>query len=102
MKNAFLLCLLLMGSLCAQTTSKNLLIVAQDGSGDFTTVQEAFNAIPLNNTKDVLIRIKKGVYKEKLTLDSTKHHVTIMGEDPETTVLTYDDFSEKSIYKVLN
>jgi pectinesterase len=87
--------LLFTKSLFAQTTSKNLLIVAQDGSGDFTTVQAAFNAIPLNNTKGVLIRIKKGVYKEKLTLDSTKNHVTVMGEDPENTVLTYDDFSGK-------
>ncbi len=81
--------------LFAQNTGKNLLIVAQDGTGDFKTVQEAFNAVPLNNTKAVLIRIKKGIYKEKLTLDSTKNHVTIMGEDAESTVLTYDDFSGK-------
>ena len=95
MRNVLLLCLLLAGSVLAQTTPENLLIVAQDGWADFTTVQAAFNAVPLNNTKDVLIRIKKGVYKEKLTLDSTKNHVTIMGEDPESTVLTYDDFSGK-------
>jgi pectinesterase len=92
----FLLLLSFLGNRAhAQTYNKNLLIVAQDGSGDFTTVQAAFNAIPLNNTKAILIRIKKGIYKEKLTLDSTKNHVTIMGEEAESTVLTYDDFSGK-------
>ena len=85
----------LANSLLAQTSNKNLFTVAQDGSGDFTTVQAAFNAIPFNNTKAVLIRIKEGIYKEKLTLDSTKNHVTIMGEEASNTVLTYDDFSGK-------
>lgn len=97
MKNYFLFLasLFLGNSLFAQITSKNLFVVAQDGSGDFTTVQAAFNAVPLNNTKAVLIRIKKGIYKEKLTLDSTKNHVTLMGDDAEHTVLTYDDYSGK-------
>lgn len=95
MRNCLFLSLFLVNFSFAQTAHKNLLTVAQDGSGDFTTVQTAFNTIPLNNTKHVLIRIKKGIYKEKLTLDSTKNHVTIMGEDAENTVLTYDDFSGK-------
>jgi pectinesterase len=64
--------------------------VAQDGSGDYKTVQAAFDAIPLNNKTPVDIFIKKGTYKEKLHLDSTKDHVTIQGEI-DGTVLTYDD-----------
>ena len=74
--------------------SKNI-TVAQDGSGDFKKVQDAFNSVPLNNTQPIIILIKKGIYKEKLVLDSTKNHVTIIGEDVEKTVLTYDDFSGK-------
>jgi pectinesterase len=69
--------------------------VAQDGSGDFTTVQAALNAIPANNASRVVIRIRKGIYKEKLKLDSTRHFVTLLGEDKATTVLTYDDYSGK-------
>lgn len=95
MKKIFLLSLFFTRFLLAQTPYKNLLTVAQDGSGDFMTVQAAFNAVPLNNTRAILIHIKKGVYKEKLSLDSTKNHVTIMGDDAEATVLTYDDFSGK-------
>jgi pectinesterase len=39
--------------------------VAQDGSGDYRTVQAAFNAVPQNNKKPITIRVKNGIYKEK-------------------------------------
>jgi pectinesterase len=69
--------------------------VAQDGTGNYTTVQQALNAIPFNNKKRVILFIKKGVYKEKLLLDSTKDFVTLIGEDKFTTILTYDDHTGK-------
>ena len=82
------------GTLLAQ---KQRITVAQDGSGDFTTVQAALTTVPANNGNRILIYIKKGTYKEKLRLDSTQHMVTIVGEDKATTVLTYDDFSGKEM-----
>ena len=69
--------------------------VAQDGSGQYLTVQQAFNNVPLNNKKPVIIIIKNGTYKEKLQLDSTKDFVTIVGEDKFKTILTYDDHTGK-------
>jgi pectinesterase len=71
------------------------LTVAQDGSGNFKTVQAAFDAVPKNNKKKITILIKKGVYKEKLYLDSTKRFVTLVGEDQFQTILTYDDHTGK-------
>lgn len=69
--------------------------VAQDGSGDYTTVQAALNAIPLNNKKPVIIFIKNGVYKEKIFLDSSKNFVTLTGEGKFNTILTYNDHTGK-------
>ena len=69
--------------------------VAQDGSGDFKTVQAALNAVPLGNGKPLTIFIKKGIYKEKLFLDSSKSFVTLIGEDKFNTILTYDDHTGK-------
>ena len=69
-------------------------IVAKDGSGNFTTVQAALNAVPVNK-KPVTIFVKNGVYKEKLFLDSTKAFVTLIGEDKFNTILTYDDHAGK-------
>ena len=70
-------------------------VVAQDGSGDFATVQEAIDAIPDFRKNRTTIFIKKGVYKEKLVLAASKTNVSFIGEDLTETVLTYDDFASK-------
>ena len=74
---------------------KNLFTVAWDGSGDYKTVQEAFDAVPYNNKKSITIIIKEGIYKEKLLIDSTKTFVTLIGADKFNTILTYDDHTGK-------
>ncbi|RYU73957.1 pectinesterase family protein [Hymenobacter persicinus] len=70
-------------------------VVAQDGSGQYRTVQEAFNAVPDFRKKVTTIFIKKGIYKEKLILAGSKQLVHLIGEDREKTVLTYDDYNQK-------
>lgn len=71
-------------------------IVAQDGSGDFKTVQEAINAVPdYRKNKETKIFIRNGVYKEKLVIAESKLNVTFIGESTEGTVLTYDDYASK-------
>src|ERR1700712_3967899 len=74
---------------------KKQVTVAQDGSGDYKTVQAAFDAITVNNKKPITIFIKNGIYKEKLFLDSSKKFVTLIGEDKFNTILTYDDHTGK-------
>ena len=69
--------------------------VAQDGSGDYKTVQAAFDAIPRNNKKSITIIIKEGIYQEKLLLESTKNFVTLIGIDKYNTILTYNDHTGK-------
>lgn len=71
------------------------MVVAMDGSGNYKTVQEAFNAVPLNNRKPVLIYVKKGIYREKLYLDSTRNFVTLQGEDKFSTILIWNDHTGK-------
>jgi len=70
-------------------------VVAVDGSGDYRTVQEAINAVPDFRKNETRIFIKKGIYKEKLILPESKTNVVFIGEEPETTILTYDDFASK-------
>lgn len=69
--------------------------VAQDGSGDYKTVQEAINAVPDFRNATTVILIKNGTYKEKLNLSASKKMVKLIGENPEKTVLTYDDYAQK-------
>ena len=73
------------------------IVVAQDGSSKFKTVQEALNAVPENSDKQTIIFIKNGLYKEKLVLSISKKNVTIIGESVEGVILTYDDHSGKLV-----
>lgn len=69
--------------------------VAQDGSGDFNTVQAAINSVPDNNERPVLIHVKKGLYKEKILVDSLKKNIQLVGEDRSGTIITFDDHTGK-------
>lgn len=71
-------------------------IVAQDGSGDYTTVQAAFDAVTSNYTGKWYIYVKNGTYYEKLVLPVGKINVVLVGESKENTILTYDDYSGKN------
>jgi pectin methylesterase-like acyl-CoA thioesterase len=67
-------------------------VVAADGSGDFRSVQEAINASPQTSTaaQPWTIRIKPGVYKERIYIQREKRFLRLVGEDAATTVLTFD------------
>lgn len=69
--------------------------VAQDGSGDFTSIQEAINATKAFPDKPIVIHIKKGVYKEKVRVYSWNTKLTLKGEDAKETIITYDDYFNK-------
>lgn len=70
------------------------MIVAQDGSGDFKTLQAAIDSLPKNNQTPLTIYIKSGIYKEKLHIEVP--FLTLKGENEATTKLTYDDYAEKA------
>ncbi len=73
-----------------------LVTVTQDGSGDYLTVQAAFDAIPDFYTGKYTIFVKDGTYYEKLLLDRNKTNVVLRGESKEGTILTYDDYAGKA------
>jgi pectinesterase len=86
---------LLFTSFTASIEDQFHFVVAADGSGDFTSVQAAIMAVPDFREKETLIFIKNGIYKEKIILPESKLKVTLIGEDPFKTILTYDDFANK-------
>lgn len=69
--------------------------VAKDGSGDFTTIQQAVNQCKSFPDVKITIFIKKGVYKEKLVINAWNTNITLLGEDKENTIITYDDAAKK-------
>lgn len=71
------------------------LLVAQDGSGDYNTIQEAVNAVRDLSQEQVVIHIKPGVYHEKLVIPSWKTKVSLVGESNTNTIITNKDYSGK-------
>ncbi len=67
-------------------------IVAQDGSGNFTTIQAALDAVPANNAENLIILIRNGEYHEKVYVQ--KSHVTLVGEDREGTRIVFAELRE--------
>lgn len=69
--------------------AETIYVVAQDGSGDYTDVQAAIDAVPENNTEPVTIYIKTGLYKQKLLIPKNKPYITFIGESKFQTILTH-------------
>lgn len=71
------------------------IVVAQDGSGDFKTVQEAINAVPDFRKQPTRIFIRNGFYWEKIIIPDTKQSLTLVGEDKYKTILSFNNFASK-------
>lgn len=77
------------------TKAATTLTVAKDGSGQYTTVQAAVNAVPANNASRVVIAVKPGTYRELVKVPANKPHVTIQGtgSSRKDTVIVYNNAS---------
>lgn len=85
-------------TLNAQTLEEQLgesidIVVDIAGNGDYQSISEALNAVPDNSTSGTIMFIRNGKYLEKVEIPSTKKNLTIVGQDIDKTVISYDDYS---------
>ncbi|KAK8682086.1 hypothetical protein V6N13_054483 [Hibiscus sabdariffa] len=73
--------------LLQQNTKPNV-IVATDGSGKYTSINQALKEVPKNNASPFVIYIKAGVYTEQVTVDKTMANVVFVGDGQTKTVVT--------------
>lgn len=73
------------------------IVVAKDGTGDYTTIQEAVNSAKNFPDKRIFIYVKNGIYKEKVKIHAWNTQITLKGESAEKTIVTYDDNINKEI-----
>lgn len=65
-------------------------IVAQDGTGDYLTVQAAIDAAPEGRTEPWRIFVKQGVYKEHVDIPAKKPYLSLIGEGRHKTEISCD------------
>ncbi|AZA53401.1 pectinesterase family protein [Chryseobacterium sp. G0201] len=82
-------------SLLSFKANDKTIVVSKDGKGNFTTIQQAIDAVENGTSARTKILIKAGIYKEKITVPETKGAILMEGENPENTIITYDDFASK-------
>jgi pectinesterase len=74
------------------------IVVAADGSGDFTTVQAAVASIPRDSHERTIVLVKNGVYREKVRIDADC--VTLRGESKDGARIEFaqlnDDFTART------
>lgn len=97
MKHIFILLLSFSSLLISAQTMENRfeLTVAQDGLGDYKTIQEAINNVRDHAELRVTILIKPGVYNEKVVVPFFKRNISLKGLDKEKTVISFNDYSGK-------
>jgi pectinesterase len=97
----------LMGILClgvmvnetviAQTRNpqqyKYVFTVAKDGSGDYKFIQDAIDDMRVFPLAGITLYIKNGVYNEKISLPETNVDVTFIGENVDSTIIIFNDYS---------
>jgi len=91
MKKYIMVLLVCLMSLSLMAQSYDL-VVAKDGSGDYTTIQDAINAIRDYKPEGrQFILVKSGVYEEKVIVPSYKTNISLVGEDQQSTILVWHD-----------
>jgi len=79
----------------SETDIQYNITVAKDGTGDFTNIQDAIDATKSFSSERIIIFIKNGVYKEKLKIPSWNTKLSLIGEDVDKTIITWDDHFTK-------
>ena len=68
-------------------------VVATDGSGQYTSIQEAISRAPMRTGAGDprwVIFVKRGVYKERIYVQRERGNILVRGEDAATTIVTFD------------
>ncbi|KAL6560074.1 putative pectinesterase/pectinesterase inhibitor 12 [Orobanche hederae] len=61
--------------------------VAGDGTGNFTTISDAISFAPNNSVDRIFIYIREGVYQENVEIPSWKPNIVLLGDGSDVTVI---------------
>uniref|UniRef100_A0A0E0LP76 pectinesterase n=1 Tax=Oryza punctata TaxID=4537 RepID=A0A0E0LP76_ORYPU len=71
------------------------------GGGDFRTVQAAVDSVPDGNREWIRIHVKKGNYREKVTVPTHKHYILLEGDGCWKTAISYGAHAHAGIGHIM-
>ncbi|XP_028759966.1 probable pectinesterase/pectinesterase inhibitor 12 [Neltuma alba] len=71
-----------------ENNPNEMLVVAADGTANFTTITEAVNYAPSNSLYRTVIYVKAGVYEENVEIPSDKTNIVLLGDGSDVTLVT--------------
>ncbi|XP_075644061.1 putative pectinesterase/pectinesterase inhibitor 7 isoform X1 [Castanea sativa] len=77
----------------------DIVTVSQDGSGNFTTINDAISAAPNNSALTdgyFLICVTAGVYEEYVSIAKNKRYLMMVGDGINQTIITGNRFKDNS------
>ncbi|PPD83424.1 hypothetical protein GOBAR_DD19637 [Gossypium barbadense] len=74
--------------------SYTLTVDKNPAKGDFTTIQDAIDSLPLVNLVRVVIKVHAGVYTEKVNIPPLKSFITIEGSGADETIVQWGDTAQ--------
>ncbi|KHN17767.1 Putative pectinesterase/pectinesterase inhibitor 12 [Glycine soja] len=71
-----------------QSNDGGELVVAADGTGNFSIITEAINFAPNDSAGRTVIYVKEGTYEENVEIPSYKTNIVLFGDGKDVTVIT--------------
>ncbi|KAG7630158.1 unnamed protein product [Arabidopsis thaliana] len=78
----------LLQAAAAYSDVKPDIVVAQDGSGQYKTINEALQFVPKKRNTTFVVHIKAGLYKEYVQVNKTMSHLVFIGDGPDKTIIS--------------
>uniref|UniRef100_UPI001CB8A226 pectinesterase-like n=1 Tax=Erigeron canadensis TaxID=72917 RepID=UPI001CB8A226 len=72
----------------APTNIKPDVTIAQDGSGNFVSINEALKLVPVKGEKTFVMYIKEGIYNEIVRIPKNLTHILVIGDGQDKTRIT--------------
>ncbi|KAE9604629.1 putative pectinesterase [Lupinus albus] len=73
------------------------IIVAADGSGNYTKVMDAVNVAPEYSIKRFMVLIRKGNYNENVVISKRKCNLMMIGEGMDATIISGNLFKTQNV-----
>lgn len=68
--------------------TSEMIVVAADGSGNFSTITDAIKFAPSRSEYRIFIYLKEGVYKENVEIPANKPNIVLLGDGSDVTFIT--------------